>query len=142
MYQKDYILRMIEMIRDMILGILGLIRKGELEKAEQEIERLYKDFLKEDSAFFMSVPAEDLTTILLKKHNYTKGHLEILALLFYAEAELALVQENKKFCLELSRKALILFEFINNEQKTYSFERAEKIELIKNRIEVWTEGDS
>jgi hypothetical protein len=33
MYQKDYILRMIEMLGEMIAGILGLIKKGEFEQA-------------------------------------------------------------------------------------------------------------
>ena len=33
MYQKDYILRMIEMLGDLIAGIFGLIRKGEYSKA-------------------------------------------------------------------------------------------------------------
>ncbi len=32
MYQKDYILRMIEMLGDLIAGIFGLIRKGEYSR--------------------------------------------------------------------------------------------------------------
>ncbi len=33
MYQKDYILRMIEMLGDMLAAIFGLVRKGEYQKA-------------------------------------------------------------------------------------------------------------
>ena len=134
MYQKDYILRMVEMIRDLIMGILGLIRKGDLEKAGYEIDRLYYNFLKEDSAFFTTIPAKDLTTKLLKEHNYNNGHLEMLAWLFDAEAELELARGNEILYLEFSQKELILFEFIDNEQNTYSLERAEKIEALKKRI--------
>jgi hypothetical protein len=46
MYQKDYILRMIEMLGDLIAGILGLIKKGEFEKAADKLENLYLGMLK------------------------------------------------------------------------------------------------
>ena len=134
MYQKDYILRMIEMIRVLIMGILGLIKKGELDLAGEKIDNLYYDFLKEDSAFFTFIPAEELTEKLLQEHNYTHGHLEILAWLFDAEAELELARGNNKLSHEFSQKALTLFEFLNNEQNIYSLERAEKIEALRKRI--------
>jgi len=132
-YQKDYILRMIEMIRELIMGILGLIKKGDLDIAGEKIDNLYYDFLKEDAAFFTSIPAEDLTKRLLQEHNYTHGHLEILAWLFDTEAELELARGNRKMSQEFSQKSLTLFEFIENEQKTYSLERTEKIEALKKR---------
>jgi len=134
MYQKDYILRMLEMIRELIMGILGLIKKGDLEKAGDQLDRLYYDFLKEDSAFFTAIPAGELTQKLLHEHNYTEGHLEILAWLFDTEAELNLARGNKEMCLEFSRKSLKLFEFIDNEQKTYSAGRLGKMTSIRNRI--------
>jgi hypothetical protein len=129
---------MVEMIRDLIMGILGLIRKGDLEKASVEIDRLFNDFLKEDSSFFTSIPAEKLSQKLLKEHNYTHGHLEILAWLFDTEAELELARGNNKMSLEFSQKSLLIFEFIENEQKTYSFEKTAKINTIKKRIESLT----
>jgi len=133
MYQKDYVLRMIEMIRELIMGILGLIKKGDLDIAGEKIDNLYYDFLKEDAAFFTSIPAEELTKRLLQEHNYTHGHLEILAWLFDTEAELELARGNRKMSQEFSQKSLTLFEFIENEQKTYSLERTEKIEALKKR---------
>ncbi|MCX6329056.1 MAG: hypothetical protein NTZ85_06010 [Bacteroidia bacterium] len=135
MYQKDYILRMIEMIADLIAGILGRVKKGELKQASDELKRIYSDFLREDSSFFESIPEEELTDKLLQNHNYTNGHLEILAELFNAEAELRLAQSNITGSLEFSKKSLKIFEFLDNEQKTYSFERINKMEEIRKRIE-------
>ena len=135
MYQKDYILRMIEMIADLIAGILGRIKKGELKQASDELKRIYSDFLREDSSFFESIPEEELTDKLLQNHNYTNGHLEILAELFNVEAELRLAQGNKTGSLEFSKKSLKIFEFLDNEQKTYSFEKINKMEEIRKRIE-------
>ena len=76
----------------LIAGILGLVRKGKFEQASDELGKIYYDMLKEDSAFFRSIPSGDLTERLLKDHNYTNGHLEILAELFNAEAELQLAK--------------------------------------------------
>jgi hypothetical protein len=135
MYQKDFILRMIELFGEFLAAIMGLIRKGEYTRASEKIGRVYYDMLKEDASFFRSLPENDLTKTLLENHNYTNGHLEILAELFNAEAELSLAQGNKSGSLEFSRKSLILFEFVDSDQKTYSLERLNKIETIRQRIE-------
>jgi hypothetical protein len=135
MYQQDYILRMIEMIGDLIAAILGLIKKGDYMQASGQLGKIYYDMLKEDAAFFRSIPAADLTSKLLNEHNYNNGHLEILAELFNAEAELELAQGNKPGSIDYSIKSLTLFEFIDREQKTFSFERFEKMAAIRNRIE-------
>jgi hypothetical protein len=134
MYQKDYILRMIEMLGTLIAGILGLVKKGDYKQATEQLEKIYYDMLKEDAVFFRAIPEEELTHKLLDKHNYTNGHLEILAELFNAEAELALAQGNKSGSLEYSKKSLILFEFIDVEEKTYSQERINKMAAIRERI--------
>jgi hypothetical protein len=135
MYQKDYILRMIEMLGDLIFAVLGLIKKGEYKKASEQLGKIYYDMLKEDAAFFRNIPIEELTKKLLAEHNYTNGHLEILAELFNAEAELELAQGNRSECLEYSKKSLVLFEFIDREQKTYIPERDKKMKAINERIE-------
>jgi hypothetical protein len=126
---------MIEMFGELLAAIIGLIRKGEYTRASEQIGRVYNDMLKEDASYFRSLPENDLTKTLLENHNYTNGHLEILAGLFNAEAELSLAQGNKSGSLEFSRKSLILFEFVDSDQKTYSLERVNKIETIRQRIE-------
>ena len=115
--------------------VLGLIKKGDLKKASDQLEAGYNIFLREDSSFFRNIPEEKLIQDLLQEHNYTNGHIEILAELFNAEAELDMAKGEKSDSLEFSRKALILFEFVDNEQKTYSAERLDKMEALRNRIE-------
>ena len=134
MYQKDYILRMISLIIKYIGEVLGLIKKGELRQAADKIDSGYTIFLREDAAFFRNIPAGELTHKLLQEHNYTNGHLEILAELFNAEAELRLAQKDTAGCLEFSEKSLILFGFIDIEYKTYSEDRIRKMEAIRKRI--------
>jgi hypothetical protein len=135
MYQKDYILRMIEMLGDLLRGIFGFIDRKDFYGASQGLEKIYYDMLKQESAFFKDIPANDLTTKLLQEHNYTGGHLEILAELFNVEAELELARSNKAESLEFSQKSLILFEFVDQDQKTFIPERIKKMGKIRDRID-------
>jgi hypothetical protein len=135
MYQKDYILRMVEMVARLLAGIIGLIKNKEFKEASDQLANIYYDVLKEDASFFRSIPEDELTEKLLKEHNYTNGHLEILAELFYAEGELQHEQGNKSGSLAFSKKSLILFDFIDREMKIYSADRIGRMEKIRKRIE-------
>lgn len=134
MYQKDFVLRMIEMAAKTLAAILGLIKGGDTNRASEELTNFYFDVLREDAAFFRSIPEEKLTETLLHEHNYTNGHLEILAELFNAEAELCLAKKDNAGMVGYSRKSLRLFEFIDAEYKTFSQERIDKMEALRNRI--------
>jgi hypothetical protein len=125
---------MIEMFGDLIAGILSLIKKGDLDKASQAIENVFYDFLKKDAAFFNNIPEKDLTNRLIEEHNFTNGHLEILAELFYAEGELNNTKERKDDALRYYKKSLLLFEFIEREFKTFSVERQSRISKIQTQI--------
>ena len=134
MFQKDYILRMIEMIGDLIAAILGLIKKGDLEQAEKMIERGYYELLRRDASFFQLIPKEHLTDKLLGDHHYTNGHLTILAELFFAEAIVSKAsdkRDNSRVCFE---KSLLLLEFLEQSDKTYSDKRIERMNLIKEQL--------
>lgn len=124
------------MIGQLIAAILGKIRKGEFETASQQLGNLYYDVLKEDATYFRNLPQKDITTRLLQDHNYTNGHLEILAELFNAEAELCQAKGDNKGCMEYSYKSLAIFEFIDSETRTYSLLRINKMESIRKRIDM------
>lgn len=134
MYQRDYFLRMVEMISELIARILGLIKKGDLQQAERLLDNAYYNFLKQEAAYFKTLDKEKLTTELMQQHNFTHHHLEILAELFLAEAELSFSKGNQSTSIEYYEKALLLFEFLMNESKAYSAEKLSKIALIKEKI--------
>jgi len=134
MYQKDFILRMIEMLAELIAGILGLIKKGDFQKASQSIDNAYHDILKQDSAFFNNIPITKLTNNLIQEHNYTNGHLEILSELFFAQAELLYAQRKLNDCLLYYKKTLLLLEFVIKETKTFSIEKQSKLMYLNNQI--------
>ena len=120
MYQKDYILRMIEMMADFIRAVLALIGKREIDQATHMVENAYVDFLKQEAAFFLSIPAESLTEKLLKEHNFTHGHLEVLAELMLLEAELYIASNKPDQATDYLKRAHGLFYYLLNHSGTYS----------------------
>lgn len=134
MYQKDYVLRMIEMIGELIAQILGLLNKKNTKKASQILENAYRDFLKEDASFFRSLPKEKLTNSLLQEHNYTDEHLQVLAELFYAEAEIQNAKEQKALASEYYEKSLILFRFVVKNSSNFSIRLEQKINSLEKKL--------
>jgi len=134
MYQRDYILRMIEMIGVLVSGILGRIKKGDFKEASEAIENAYQEVLKEDAAFFNNIPLARLTDKLIGEHNYTNGHLEILSELFYTQAELSYARGFRNESLKYYQKSLKLLEFITMESKSFSLEKQARISSLKKRI--------
>jgi len=53
MLQKDYILRMIEMMVEVIAGIMGLIKKGEFDKAPKSINNAYFQLLTQLASMYL-----------------------------------------------------------------------------------------
>ena len=113
---------------------LGLIKKGDLEQAEKILERGYIELLRRDAAFFQAIPKNKLTSTLIGEHNFENGHLAVLAELFFAEATLCEAQQKPSYALINYEKALILLEFLEEEDKTWSAKRDERITLLKTKI--------
>lgn len=134
MYQKDYILRMIERIGILVAGIMGLIKKGNYQEARESLDEAYQEVLKEDAAFFNSIPISGLTEDLIQKHNYTHGHLEILSELFYAQAELFYARGDQGSSLPYYQKSLKLINFVSEESRSFSLEKQSRILHIEKRI--------
>jgi hypothetical protein len=134
MYQKDYILRMIEMLGDLIRGILGLIATGRFRQAEDKLDEVYYTMLHRDATFFHDLPLEGLTNALIEDHNYTNDHLQILAELFFAEATLEYARKNYDDSRQHYLKSLALFEFIDRAYSTYTEERQMRMLEIRQKI--------
>ncbi len=125
---------MVEMIGDLIAAFLGLLKKGDLDQAEKLIERGYIELLRNDASFFLLIPKEQLTDKLIGEHHYEHYHLEILAELFYAEAKLSEVQNRPQQSLACYEKSLILSEFLEQNDKTWSARREERKIFLEDKI--------
>jgi hypothetical protein len=125
---------MIEMIGEFIALLMGKIKKGDLREARIHLDNAYEEFLRKDAAFFQKIPEEKLTESLLRKHNFTDGHLEILSKLFYAEGLIAEAEKDGKRACDYYTKSLLLMEFVVKESQTFSLEKESEIAGLKEKI--------
>ncbi|PKP09469.1 MAG: hypothetical protein CVU09_11020 [Bacteroidetes bacterium HGW-Bacteroidetes-4] len=134
MYQKDYIMKMLEMLGEFVAGMMSFLKKGEFNRVNEMIEAAFTDFLKQDAAYFNNLPIEKLTHHLLKEHNYSYGHLEVLAELFNTQAELYYRQGKNEESLVFYEKALVVLQFVVKESKTFSQEKENKVAQLQLKI--------
>jgi hypothetical protein len=134
MYQRDYILRMIEMLAQVIAAILKLIKTGDLRQASQRLQSAYGMAFQHEALKLKTLPEEGLVDTLLQEYLYTNGHLEMLAELFYADAELLLAENKISESMSFYRKSLALFEYIEKEYRSYSQERQDKMQAIREKL--------
>jgi hypothetical protein len=140
MYQKDYILRMIEMLGDLLRAIFGWIGKGKLEEAGDKINEAYLTFLRKDAGFFHRIPEADLTTVLLSDHHYTHGHLEVLAGLMHAEGALHEAKGDKEAAVVFFRKSLRVYGFLEENDRTWSEARRNTMDSLRETLRRLEEG--
>ncbi len=122
------------MLAEMIAGMLGLIKKGDLQQASRVLDRAYMDFLKEDAAFFRKLPRDNISENLMEEHNYTQGHLKVLSELFNAEAELRAARGDKGDAREYYEKSLVLLEFVEKDSTSFSVDIQSGIRELKAKI--------
>lgn len=106
MYKNDFILKYVEQLANVIARALGLVGEGKKEEAIEIIDSTLKDINIEE------VPV---------------GYFESVADLYKIKGEL-------KEDIELLEKALMLYQKVDAETKTFSFERAQKITEIKQLL--------
>lgn len=135
MYNKDYIIRMMEMIADLIAALLGFIKKGDLEKGSHLLNSAYRDLLQQDAAYFHLIPASDLTEVLLREHHFTNDHIKVLSDLFYAEGELQLAKANRPMAQECFEKSLLLLDFVEQDTSTFSLPIQKRRQTLLQKIE-------
>lgn len=134
MYQKDFILRMLEMIAEMVAGALKLIKKGDFEKASETLDLAFNDVFGQDTSFFDNIPPDDFINDLLNTHQYTPAHFDALSELYYARAELVYAKEESTKCLAYYKKALLLGQYVMKQTQTFSLEKQTRNRYIEQRL--------
>jgi hypothetical protein len=130
--QKDYILREIEKISALLLGLIGRLISVKEKAFEDENEwvSIKKDFADQmlfDLDEIISTPVSGLEKLLTVEHGFDPANIELLADL------IAKTATTFKFEPEIRiKRAIELYELANRKSSTWSMERAEKIDLLKS----------
>lgn len=127
MIQQDYFIRVIREFFDALARAMNLKDMTDRSKA---IHDLYQQYLGEYE-YFQNATVEDALEHF-SQYPEDKGIscVEMLAELYYAEADTRAYPINET----LMERALALFEYVNRNGKAYSFDRTQKIDLIRQRL--------
>jgi hypothetical protein len=131
MYERDYIMRMVEAFSKIIARILGLKENGELHKAEALILDAYNTILKVDPESLHSFNQNDWEQFC---HQRTPEELEMIAELLKLEGETKIDSGNPEGVCQLMLKSLELLRWVEKQSDTFSLSRFEKISLLEERL--------
>lgn len=132
MIQKDYIQRMIEQISK----VLGLLMGMDVpEEKIKIINEAYNHWLKTNPDFLRKLSPDDIVEVLVRGKGFTVEQMEFLAELMAEEGKAEAENGNTVIAADLWRKTLVLFDYVNDTQQLFSFERMGRIDDVKSRLE-------
>ena len=131
MFEKDYLMRLIQTLLDAINKIVNSIDKEDIEGAKKQISDSYRLLGNEEDYFSKTDYKELIEFFKSKEGNYLK-RVEFLAELIYLEAT---IEEDKILKYEKFKKSKKLFEYYSEFSKEYSFEINNKLVFIKKELE-------
>ncbi len=135
MQQKDYLLREIEKIGAMLRMIIRRLFERKDEGGQEEhFEQIASELALESNVEFeelVNLKKEDFSTYFDKNKGYNSTNIELLADLFAHLAEIS--DQGKAFQYRI--KAIELYIYIDETEKTFSMERARKTAGLKSYFE-------
>jgi hypothetical protein len=131
MYEKDYIMRMVEAFARMISIIMGFREKGELDSAYGMILEAYGSVLKVDPGELENYTQAQWNNFYRER---TSHELEMLADLMKLEGEILTEKGKPEVVLKKQMKALELLIIVEEKTNTYSQARVDNISELKKKL--------
>ncbi len=134
MQQRDLILREIEKIGVVVRAIISKMRGKEIESVTQDNAFVHHSaFLKEELQFDIDYLLHSTMDDLKIELNYNKGfNSENIELMGDLLSELSSISPAEDEVL-LQKRALDLYGLAVSMDKSFSFEREQKIDILKNK---------
>ena len=137
MEQHDYLKKQIDtlgmVLRELISQIIGLGNKGENSQGIEITNMTLQNELDIDIESLILIPVDKFLDTLLSKKQLDNVNLELLADTLFEYADNLLESDNstKKLLFE---KVLLIYNYIDNEDTVFSFDRHLKVERINNSL--------
>ena len=127
--ERDYLMRQLMMMFEVIEKIIRYRKKGEKRLAEEEIEYFYSSLNIEKEINSMGI--ENLLKFLETEKKLTNEHMELIAYVLKEQGELSETGKNK---INFFRKSYFLLDKVERESITYSMERQMKIAELREYL--------
>ena len=135
MEQRDYIIREIEKISTLLLGLIGKLKRIKSQVVFENERIDFKNEFEEGTGVSIDdIIAGDINKlkgVLTKENGFDFGNIDMLAELLY-EFSLLMDRSDRREMLE---KSIVLMEYVDQEGKIFSMDRKFRIEEIRKEIE-------
>ena len=128
MLERDYIMRLIQ---EFMAALARVLEKKEVTTRREEIRKLYDKYVGPYTLYYNASVDEVMQAIQSYGVEQRIQRLEMLAELYYTEADMV-SKPDRDFLLE---KAYALFDFIDHNGKTYSFDLLLKMDKIRKELD-------
>lgn len=126
MLERDYIMRL---IREFMAALARMLEKKEIEGRREALRKLYEQYVGPYD-FYHIMPVDDIMQSFTKYPENERLHrMEMLAELYYVEADM-LPEPMRGNIISL---ALSLFDFVDRNGKTFSFDRRKKMDELRGK---------
>jgi len=138
MEQRDYLMRQIEQLArvlgKVLFDLLGLKNRGKISESIETTTRSLISELDIDLEKLVSIKRDELIDTLISQMRFNNGNLEILAEILMQTGdnfyEINNAHKGESFC----QTSLLIYEYLEKSDNTYSFERKEKVEKLKTLL--------
>lgn len=128
--ERDYLMRQLKMLFEVIQRILHYRKKGEKEQAMEEIKTFYHYLNITENVHTMSIEA--LLNLLVTERKLTNSQLEMVALVLKEQGELA---DNEEQQLDFFSKAYFFLEKVERESTSFSMDRQMKLAELREYLD-------
>lgn len=127
--EKDFLMRQLMMLFEVIHKILGYRKKGEKGKALDQIQYFYKCLKIEDDISSMEI--ERLVEFLEKDKNLNNEQIEMLAFVLKEQGELS---DSAEIKVDFFRKSYFLLNKVELFSTSFSMDRQMKLAELKEYL--------
>lgn len=124
--ERDYLVRQIMQLFNVLQRILGLRIKGNKEEADEQIRYFYKILKWENNIRKLTI--EELIRYVRNKKHLSNEQTELLAYVLKEQGELAEGEDDR---LDFFRKAWFLLNEVERESTVFSMDRQMKLTELK-----------
>jgi hypothetical protein len=139
MEKRDYLMDQIEqlgrVLGQILVQLLGLKSEGRVTDGIEIASQTLKTELDFDIDELLSIPTGIFTSVLVQQKKFNNSHMEQLTEIFMLIAdELYVTEPQNEKTRNLYLKSLEIYNYLINNDLTYSIDRQFKIERIKNML--------
>ena len=127
--ERDYLMRQLMMLFEVIQKILGYRKKGDKKGAFQQIKYFYTCLGINEDVRTKSI--EELMELLVDKKKLTNEHIEMVAIVLTEQGELTEDTEQKT---DFFRKSYFLLDKVERESTSFSMERQLKMAKLREHL--------